>query len=148
MSLHFLHPAHPTLHARGDDATNLAAFARIVKQAQELMAQHKAAGIALPQLGVSVRLFVSKYPNFPVCANPSYEPDGIHDRTSKLEGTLNKPGWHCYVARPDSIRAAWTDHTGTHQSAHFDGMEARVFQHLTDACDGKPIFARPTQSAA
>lgn len=147
MSLRFLHPSHPTLHARGDDVTNLAAFARIVKQAQELMQQHKSPGIALPQVGVSVRIFVSKYMVFPVCVNPAYEPIG-DSRTSKLEGTPNKPGWHCYVARWDNITAACIDHEGKEQIAQLSGMEARVFQHLTDACDGKPIFVRPAKSAA
>jgi peptide deformylase len=147
MNLNFLHHSHATLRARGDDVTNLAPFARIVKQAQELMQQHKAAGIALPQLGVSVRIFVSKYDGFPVCANPTYEADGAA-RTSKLEGTMNKPRWHCYVPRWDYIAAAWIDHEGKEQVAQLSGMEARVFQHLTDACDGKPIFISTGKSAA
>lgn len=142
MSAILLPASHPTLYAKGDDVSDIAPFLRVVKDAQQIVTDKKAAGLALPQIGVSVRIFVSKYEGFPICVNPCYERTGT-GRTSRLEGTLNKPGWHCYVPRWDDIYAHWTDQLGQPRKAELTAMEARVFQHLTDATNGISILPCP-----
>ncbi len=146
MSAILLPPHHPTLYAKGDDVKDIAPFLRVVKDAQQIVTDKAAAGLALPQIGVSVRIFVSKYPAFPICVNPNYESTGPA-RTSRLEGTLNKPGWHTYVPRFDDITAWWIDETGTQRETKLAGMEARVFQHLTDATNGISILPCPQHAA-
>lgn len=108
-----------------------------------LIAELGAVGIAAPQVGLSLRLFVSTFPKWPVCINPYYEPVDGFGHTSKPESSLNRKGWSTFVRRSNKIAARWTDADGAGQSDDLDGIEARVFAHLCDYLDGRPIFPGP-----
>lgn len=101
-----------------------------------------ALSVAAPQVGVSLRIFVTNFQRLPrVVINPVVmweSPSG----TSRLEGCLSFGGGKrtTYVRRPDRIKASWRTMAGDEQMAAFQGMEARIFMHEFDHLNGKCIF--------
>jgi peptide deformylase len=120
--------------------------ANTFKQLQEFMGQLRGAGIALPQIGLGLRAFVSKFDAWPVVINPTWKQVGA-GFISKPEGSLSKLGWNTYVRRPDKVYAYWHDVDGFNKSQLLDGIDARVFLHLCDYLDGRPIFPRPSEKS-
>lgn len=110
---------------------------------RELMFRLRGVGLSFPQIGLSLRAFISGYEHWPVVINPSWKPVG-KDHVSKLEGCLSKPGWHTYVRRPEQIYAEWQDVDGFRKTRFLDGVESRVFQHEGDHLAGLPIFPKPS----
>ncbi len=110
---------------------------------RELMVKLRGVGLSFPQIGLSLRAFVSGYEHWPVVINPTWKAVGLA-HVSKLEGSLSKPGWHTYVRRAESIYAQWHDADGFRKTRLLDGIEARVFQHLCSYIDGLPIFPKPS----
>lgn len=112
------------------------------KELHELNMQVNGAGIAFPQVGLHMAAFISRYEGWPVCVNPEFRIVG-KNYSSRLEGCLNRPGWHTYVRRPEKVYAQWDDIDGFQKTALLEGIESRVFQHLCDLLKGQPIFPRP-----
>lgn len=103
-----------------------------------------AAGLAFPQIGLSLRGFVTKYPGWEVCLNPSWTQAGDMDQfISKPERCLSLLSYSTYVRRPAQIRAVFEDLEGVRHELSLEGMDARVFQHLEELTRGAPIFPRP-----
>lgn len=98
-------------------------------------------GLAAPQVGVSLRLFVMDVgwktgdPAPQVFVNPR-----ITDASDVLqpftEGCLSIPGQTSRVARPDRVALVWQDLTGASQGGWFDGFAAVCVQHERDHLDG------------
>ena len=116
------------------------------KEMHELNVKLNGAGIAFPQVGLGLTAFVSRYEAWPTVVNPEFRIVGS-DHVSRLEGCLSMPGWHTYVRRPAKIYAEWEDVDGFRKTALLEGIEARVFQHLHDLLNGRPIFPRPKAPA-
>jgi len=110
----------------------------------DLMAVASGVGLAAPQVGVTVRLFVSIPTEDPndrrVYINPEIVAvDGSDDDD---EGCLSFPGITCRVKRFETVtlRARGLDgelfeETGT-------GLAARIFQHESDHLDGRLLVDR------
>lgn len=105
---------------------------------RELMKAKRGLGLAAPQVGISLRFFITSFGRFRVVVNPR-----IIGRTgsliSKPEGCLTWPGRTAFVARRNMILAEWDGPNGK-LTAQFAGLEARCFQHETDPLDGICIF--------
>lgn len=97
-------------------------------------------GLAAPQVGLSLRLFVidlqtdgRREPM--VVINPE-----ILERSAEVEtreeGCLSFPDQYADVTRPRAIRARWLDETGARHEGALEGLLARCFQHETDHLDG------------
>lgn len=114
---------------------------------REAVSKVGAPGLAAPQLGIPLRMFVTKYEAFPIVINPTYRVVGV-DHISKPERCLSSMGYSTYVRRPAKIYACWMDGDGFPKSALIESMDARVFLHLCDLLDGQPIFPRPRAPAA
>ena len=106
----------------------------------DLILGQRGLGLAAPQIGVPFAFFVTRFPEFPFCANPSFTPAPTCGRTSAQEGCLTWPGRFTYVARWNMIQAVWTDEKGHQRGAIMTGIHARVFQHETDHLNGMCIF--------
>lgn len=117
-------------------------FAETFNEMRCVMLEHSGIGLAMPQVGIGKRAFVTGYEDFPVVINPEFIPMANCPYISRLEGCLSKPGWHTYVRRPAEIHAKWTDAKGHRKGQQLWGIEARVFMHLCDILNGKPIFPR------
>ncbi|WP_300033634.1 peptide deformylase [uncultured Roseobacter sp.] len=99
-------------------------------------------GLAGPQIGAMIRLFVMDTTwkdgerNPRIFINPEIRETGS-DLVTQDEGCLSLPGVSAGVARPGRVRLAWHDLTGAAQDAWFEGFEAACVQHELDHLDGR-----------
>lgn len=107
---------------------------------------HKGLGIAAPQVGHSLRLFIlSSHPSERYPQAPLMEPTAIinpeiiaHNETQvrDWEGCLSVPGKRGLVPRYTEIEAKYQDRWGNWQHQCFTGFIARIFQHEYDHLNG------------
>ena len=97
-------------------------------------------GLAAPQVGVGLRLFVAdpslgrSASELLVVVNPAIvEQEG--DQREE-EGCLSLPGFTARVARAAHVVLEGVDREGTPVQHEADGLTARVFQHELDHLDG------------
>jgi len=100
-------------------------------------------GLAAPQIGIPVRLFVARLTsgeNSLALLNPV-----IKDRSglqSGFEGCLSLPGVSASVERADQVIIEGINPMGEYQMHTFDGIEARIVQHEVDHLDGVVFLQR------
>ena len=97
-------------------------------------------GLAAPQVGVSLRIFVvdisiGRDPSgLMVLVNPEFvERDGMQ---LEEEGCLSVPGFNATVVRPTRAVVKGLDRQGDVQQVEGTGLLARAFQHEMDHLDG------------
>ena len=92
-------------------------------------------GLAAPQIGHSLRVFVVR--SDPVL--PFFNPiivDKSEEEVSLEEGCLTFPGILVKIKRPRVIKVRFADPMGQFQTKVFQDMTARVIQHEVDHLDG------------
>lgn len=106
-----------------------------------LMKEGKGIGLAAPQVGVPLRLFVCNTTGEPeddlVCVNPR-----LSDLTGAEvgdEGCLSIPGVTVAMRRATSVVMNALDTHGQPYQRHGEGLWARVWQHENDHLDGRMI---------
>lgn len=113
---------------------------RLAADMLETMYAAPGRGLAAPQVGKLVRMFVMDVawktgtPEPMVFVNPDIEPFG--DRVTGPEGCLSIPGPVTEIARAAQVRVRWTDLDGRLQAATFTGFAAVCVQHEYDHLDG------------
>ena len=115
---------------------------KLARRMLEVMRQHKGVGLAAPQVGVSVRMFVMNSTGEPgddrVYINPHLsEPEGEEERE---EGCLSLPEVNTPVLRSLRLRMRAQDLEGRAIDESAQGLVARVWQHETDHLDGVLIL--------
>jgi peptide deformylase len=113
---------------------------------QDTMRALNGAGLAAPQIGVSLRVVIfgfehnARYPDAPavpltLLCNPVLEPlDG--EMEEGWEGCLSVPGMQGIVPRHARLRYGGTDPWGRSVERTAEGFHARVVQHECDHLDG------------
>ncbi len=101
----------------------------------EIMYQHKGVGLAAPQVGWNVRLFIANpagqgIENEWVAINPRIVSNT--GRVSEEEGCLSFPAIYVSVIRSKRIEVEYLDREFTPQRLSLDNFDARVFQHEFD----------------
>jgi peptide deformylase len=103
-------------------------------------------GLAAPQVGVSLRIFVvdlslgRKVEDLMVFINPRFvEREGMQ---LEEEGCLSVPGFNATVARPSRAVVEGLDRDGTLRTVEGRDLLARAFQHEMDHLDGKLFLDR------
>jgi peptide deformylase len=103
-------------------------------------------GLAAPQIGVPLRLFVADLSvgrdaaDLLVFVNPEFvERDGMQ---LEEEGCLSVPGFNATVARPARATLKGLDRNGREQVVEATGLLARCFQHEMDHLDGTVFVDR------
>lgn len=93
-------------------------------------------GLAAPQIGLNLRLFVMDCDGVKlIAANPEIvETSG---EQSGQEGCLSVGKVPAVLARAEKARLRAQDEKGEWYEREADGYAARAFQHETDHCDGK-----------
>jgi peptide deformylase len=122
-----------------DDAIRMLA-ARMV----QLMHAHKGVGLAAPQVGIPVRLFVCNPVAEPgrdtVHINPRlFDGEGLEERE---EGCLSLPEITVSMRRASRISIESTDLEGRTTVVKAEGLLARIWQHECDHLDGRLIIDR------
>jgi peptide deformylase len=119
---------------------------RLVDDMIETMYAAPGVGLAAPQVGVSLRIFVvdvsvGRDPNgLLVFINPEFvERDGTQ---LEEEGCLSVPGFNATVVRPLRVVVAGRDRDWQPHQQEGTGLLARAFQHEMDHLDGKLFVDR------
>jgi peptide deformylase len=102
----------------------------------ETMYDDEGVGLAAPQIGLNLRLFVMDCDGIKlIAANPEIiETSG---EQSGQEGCLSVGKHPAVVVRPEKARLKAQDINGEWFEAEAEGYAARCFMHETDHCDGK-----------
>jgi peptide deformylase len=127
---------------------------RLIDDMVETMHAASGVGLAAPQVGRSLRLFVAdlspyaddlaeehggEVPDWArgplVFINPELEPDDADDVDAE-EGCLSIPDLRETVWRPDALRVRFLDRHFAPQEMRAEGQLARVVQHEADHLDG------------
>jgi peptide deformylase len=97
-------------------------------------------GLAAPQIGVPLRIFVADISvgrnpgDLLTFINPTFvERDGMQ---LEEEGCLSVPGFNATVARPSRAIVTGLDRSGREVTVEGTGLLARCFQHEMDHLDG------------
>lgn len=107
---------------------------------ERLLAEEEGLGLAAPQTGENVRVFLLESSILPtlcghrVFINPQVDTSGPPSRHE--EGCLSVPGIYEPVVRPSFARVTALAPDGRSFSLDLDGMAARVVQHENDHLDG------------
>jgi peptide deformylase len=103
-------------------------------------------GLAAPQVGVPLRLFVvdlslgHQARDLIVLVNPRFlEREGMQ---LEEEGCLSVPGFNATVARPQRALVAGLDRDGRECTVEGTGLLARALQHEMDHLDGRLFVDR------
>lgn len=136
----------PVLRKRASDIPQGEDIKKLIADMFETMAAADGIGLAAPQIGKSVRLFVVD------ATMLDDEPDlktfkkvfinaQILDHNGKdeemEEGCLSIPHIRENIRRKDQIRISWYDENWQHHEEDFSGMKARIIQHEYDHIEGK-----------
>lgn len=143
-----LRMGHPLLRQVAQPVAefNTPALDALIADMFDTMAEENGAGLAAPQIGVSLRVVI-----FGVAANPRY-PDvepvpttvlinpeilPLHTATEDAwEGCLSVPGMRGLVARFTHVRYTGFDQHGERIEREAHDFHARVVQHEVDHLDG------------
>jgi peptide deformylase len=114
---------------------------RLVDDMTETMYAAPGIGLAAPQVGVPLRIFVvdvsaGRDPaDMIVMINPEFvERDG---EQLDEEGCLSVPGFNATVLRPGRVVVRGLDRTGSPHQREGTGLLARAFQHEMDHLNGQ-----------
>ncbi len=96
-------------------------------------------GLAAPQVGYKLRMFVMKYGLEDICfVNPVITKSRGRQRSTEM--CLSLPGKAVIVERPKSITVKGLDEHLKFMRHKFTGLDARVACHEIDHLDGKLII--------
>lgn len=132
-----------------------AALRELARRMVEVMRKAPGVGLAAPQIGVPLRLFVAEDPEERMSSlseegrtargrvglslmnvvNPELEVLGS-ERATFFEGCLSVRGYGALVARSVSVRVRGVDVEGKPVSAALSGWPARIMQHEYDHLEG------------
>ena len=135
------------LQARAADVGQLTSdIQTLIDDMIETMYAAPGIGLAAPQIGVSLRIFVvdlslgRKPEDLMVFVNPEFiELEGMQ---LEEEGCLSVPGFNATVARPMRAVLRGLDRRGTVRTVEGKELLARAFQHEMDHLDGKLFLDR------
>lgn len=138
---------HPVLKKVGKDIDkDYPKLKELVANMNETMYNARGIGLAGPQVGLSLRIFVVDTVQL---QEEGEEDKGIKkvfinaqiiEETGKAwayeEGCLSIPDIHGNVMRPEKIRIRYVDENFVEYEEEYDGMNARVIQHEYDHIEG------------
>jgi peptide deformylase len=120
----------------------------LVEDLVDTLRDQNGVGIAAPQVGVSLRIFVievrpdnPRYENagdvpLRIAINPRLELLGARDKPS-FEGCLSVPDMRGVTLRHESVILGYLDERLIDQQVQLNGFEAIIAQHETDHLNGK-----------
>lgn len=114
---------------------------------KETMIANRGVGLAAPQVGIPLAVFVVGHPDDPNNVFPVFNPKIVDFDGSikEEEGCLSYPGLFIKMERPAIIRARYTTHLNVTDTIKFGGFTARAFQHEYDHILGK-VFTKEATS--
>ena len=125
---------HPVLRKIAEDIpADFPDLDKFLKDMFQTMDEADGVGLAAPQVGKSIRVFVVDGNAF---AETDPECAGFRKAFSRNEGCLSIPGIHEDVKRKDKIRIAYRDENGKEHEEEYEGIKAWIIQHEYDHLEG------------
>jgi len=122
---------------------------RLTEKMTEIMLERKGIGLAAPQAGVPLRIFIISLDgtreNVRVYINPTVTPAG--ESSSIEEGCLSVPGVRTNIRRYAKCTVTATDLDGNEFTEQAEGLYARALQHEYDHMQGITIVSRMGHTA-
>jgi peptide deformylase len=122
---------------------------RLVDKMIDIMLENKGVGLAAPQAGVSLRLFIisldGSRENVRAYINPTVTPIGELEGID--EGCLSVPGIYTKIRRYKECEVTATDLDGNEFTDRAEGLYARALQHEYDHTEGITIVNRMAQTS-
>jgi len=122
---------------------------QLVKKMTDIMLENKGVGLAAPQAGVPLRLFIISLNGtreaLKVYINPTVTPIPAKAGTqfnSVEEGCLSVPGVSTKIRRYKKCKVTATDLDGNEFTEDAEGLYARALQHEYDHIEGMTIASR------
>ncbi|MBI2835176.1 MAG: peptide deformylase [Acidobacteria bacterium] len=129
------------LHRRAEDVEEITPdIRRLIDDMVETMYAAPGIGLAAPQVGVPLRIFVvdlsvgKQSDDLIVMVNPTFsDREGMQ---LQEEGCLSVPGFNATVARPARVITTGLSREGVEQTVEGNGLLARALQHEMDHLEG------------
>lgn len=122
---------------------------RLVEKMKDLLVEKKGIGLAAPQAGVGLRLFIvslsGKREDARAYVNPTVTAHGDLDEVE--EGCLSVPGIWAKIRRYKKATVTATDLDGRQFTEEAEGLYARCLQHEYDHIEGTVIVNRMSEAA-
>jgi len=132
------------------------AHGRLIDQMIATMKKARGVGIAAPQVGVGLRLFIVapepsvRYPKAPKMPPVAMINPQLVRHSKKMatdwEGCLSIPGLRARVPRYQSVEIEFTARDGRRLAGKLSGFVARIFQHEFDHINGMVFVDRVTDT--
>ena len=136
---------HPTLREKAKRVSKVdASVVKLIDDLAETMLAAPGAGLAAPQIGVPLRVFVVKGEENQVIGlvNPELlKGEGVQ---VGYEGCLSYPGWVGEVARYEDVVIKGRNRHGKEVRIKATGFTSRAYQHELDHLDGILFIDRLT----
>jgi peptide deformylase len=137
----------PVLHRPADRVASLTPeIQTVIDDLIQTMYAAPGIGLAAPQIGVPVRIFVVDITagrssgELVVMVNPEFvDREGMQVED---EGCLSIPGFNASVVRPARVVVRGLDREGVERTVEATGLLARAFQHEIDHLDGTLFIDR------
>lgn len=140
----------PVLHRRAVEVKNESqeSLNQLLADMEETLEASNGVGLAAPQIGVGLRVFLWKYdgdtggaPSRGAIINPSLRLIGkvsqeAPDPDQESEGCLSVPGYSFPLKRSDHVEVSGFDPAGNPLRFEVSGWFARIMQHEYDHLDG------------
>lgn len=115
---------------------------RLIRRMNEVMIRAEGVGLAAPQMGLPIRLFICNATGEPrdflVCANPTLS--DFRGNVVGEEGCLSLPRVRVPMKRAERVVIRAFDVSGNPFEAEGHGLTARIWQHEFDHLEGRLII--------
>ena len=136
----------PVLRQRGKDIESGTDIKQLVEDMYETLEGANGIGLAAPQIGKSLRLFIvdgtslEDEPGMENFRKVFVNPQMLEEAGSAWEfeeGCLSIPNIRERISRKEQLRIRYFDENWNEFEETFDGMKARIIQHEYDHIEGK-----------
>jgi peptide deformylase len=138
LTLPIIYYPDPILNQKSVDVEltkeNLGEMTLLSIQMIATMKKHNGIGLAAPQIGKNINMFVYNFNGEKVFYNPK-----IVDASGKsiyTEGCLSIPNYQVSIERPSNIQLLYWDSQFIQKRKWFNNIQARVIQHEIDHLNG------------
>ena len=138
-----MYMGHPILRKKAEPVLLIDDTVRhLIAQLKTTVQAKKGLGLAAPQLGVSLAIFVACFPDEnrrpgapEIFINPKLSQPSEQLWTEE-EGCLSLPSVYAPVTRPYAITITFQDEDGVSQTKQLQGWDAKIVMHENDHLNG------------
>lgn len=137
----------PVLRKRAEDIKKDTDIKQLVLDMFETMKAANGIGLAAPQIGKAIRLFIADGTSLDDAEEDMsgfrkvfINPQVLEEQGEKWEfeeGCLSIPNIRENVARPEKVKIRYYDEEWNLKEEEYEGMKARIIQHEYDHIEGK-----------